>query len=89
MEIIEALKRAVERGYFTLEDVDAIGGGAQLTKADWGPDFMGCFQRLETEVADENPSDLKAQAQEIGLWVDYVSPPGMRACLRFTIPPEE
>ncbi len=89
MEIIEALETAFERGYFTLEDADAIGGGARLSKADWGSNFICSFQRLETEVADENASDLKSKAQDMGLWVDYVSPPGMRTVLRFTIPPEE
>jgi hypothetical protein len=89
IEIADVLKAAFERGYFTLNDADTVGGKARLAKADWGPKVMDGFQRLETEVADNDASDLKSKAQDMGLWVDYVSPPGMRTILRFTIPPEE
>lgn len=88
MEIIEVLKIALERGYFTFEDTDVLGNQAQLTKAEWGSEIIGGFQRLEMEVADDVASGLKSRAQDIGLWVDYVSPPGAITHLRFTIPPE-
>lgn len=89
MEIIEALKKALERGFFTFEDTDAFGVPVQLAKADWGSEIIGGYQRLEMEVADDKGFELKSQAQDLGFWVDYVSPPGMKTCLRFTIPPED
>lgn len=89
METIETLKKAVERGYFTLEDVDALGNQARLIDSCWEAESEKGFQRIETEVAHDNPSDLKSQAQDIGLWVDYVSPHGKMVCFRFTIPPAE
>jgi hypothetical protein len=87
MGTIETLKRAVERGYFIAEDADALGSQARLMEANRETGCEGGFQRLETEVAGDNPSDLKSQAQDMGLWVDYVNPHGKQVCFRFTIPP--
>ncbi len=87
VETIETLKRAFERGYFIAADADAIGGEARLLKADWDVEREDGFPRLEAEMPD-GTVDLKSQAQDIGLWVDYVNPHGMKVRLKFTIPPE-
>lgn len=87
MDKIEALKKAVERGYFTADDTKAMGCDACLFKADWDAGDEGSFQRVEVDMADDDPVDLKSQAQELGLWVDYVSPHGKNYRFRFTIPP--
>jgi hypothetical protein len=86
METIDTLKRALERGCFIAADADAIGGEAKLLKADWDTECEGGFPRLEAEMADDD-TDMKSQAQDIGLWVDYVNPHGMKVRLKFTIPP--
>jgi hypothetical protein len=86
METIETLKRALERGYFTAADADAIGGKARLLKADWDAGREDGFPRLEAEMANDD-TDMKSQAQDLGLWVDYVNPHGMKLRLKFTIPP--
>ena len=46
------------------------------------------FSRLEAEMADDYEADLKGQAQDLGLWAEYVNPHGMKVRLKFTIPPE-
>lgn len=87
MKKIEALKKALDRGYFIAEDADVMGCDACLLKADWGAGEDGCFQRIEVDMDEDDPVDLKLQAQELGLWVDYVSPHGKNYRFRFTIPP--
>lgn len=87
MKKLEALRRAVERGYFVADDTGAIGGDACLLKADWDIDCEDGFQRIEVDMDDDDPPDFKSRVQEMGLWVDYISPHCSNTRFRLTIPP--
>ncbi len=87
MKKLEALRGAVERGYFVADDAGAIGGNVHLSKADWDIECEDGFQRIEVDMDDDDPPDFKTLAQEMGLWVDYVSPHCSDVRFRFTIPP--